>query len=357
MPSEITHKPSRNTATRRALRRVRSSTLGRLVYRFRWLIPVASFVIGISSYFLVHRQNMLAQWLTMLMMLGWVVFVFEGLLRRFLARLLGENLPLVLLRYAAQSLHQETLFFVLPFFLATTVWWSGQIFFTGLLLLAAIASVIDPIYNGIITSRRSLFFGYHALTLFAAVLTAGPIIGSMTTGESIATASIVMAVCALPSISDVVRVRNWSRWLVLVALSIALGIGAWMARAWIPPATLDAKYLVITNQLNASKREPGKALEHISVNQLKGNGLYAFSSIKAPRGLHQKVLHIWRHNGQIVSRIPLTIEGGSRASGYRTWSHVTHFGSHPSGIWQVDVLTHDGQLIGRKRFAVTSGGQ
>src|SRR5699024_9259175 len=135
------------------------------------------FAIGIGSYFLVHRQNTLAQWLTMLMMLGWVVFVFEGLLRRFLARLLGDNLPLVLLRYAAQSLHQETLFFVLPFFLATTVWWSGQIFFTGLLLIAAIASVIDPIYNGIITSRRSLFFGYHALTLFAAVLTAGPIIG------------------------------------------------------------------------------------------------------------------------------------------------------------------------------------
>src|SRR5699024_12605401 len=110
--------------------------------------------------------------------------------------------------------------------------------------------------------------GYVALTFFAAVLPAGPIIGSRTTGEAIATASIVMAVCALPSISDVVRVRNWSRWLVLAALSIALGIGAWMARAWIPPATLDAKYLVITNQLNASKREPGKALEHISVNQL-----------------------------------------------------------------------------------------
>lgn len=270
-----------------------NSRLGRLGYRFRRLLPVASFAIGLGSYFLIQRQNMLAQWLTALMLLGWVALLFEGLLCRLLARLVGERIPQILVRYAAQALHQETLFFVLPFFLATTTWLSAQCLFTGLVIAAAVTSAIDPLYYEVIAPRRWLFLGYHAFTLFAAILAGGPIILSLTTGNSIALASAVMGVCALPSFNDVLRARHWSRWLILAGLSIALGGGAWMARFWIPPATLNAKHMVIATRLDTANRQPGPDRQHFTVAQLQDNGLFAFSAIKAPRGLHQKVFHVW----------------------------------------------------------------
>jgi hypothetical protein len=333
------------------LERIVSSRCGRLAYRFRKLVPLASFALGVGSYFLIQRQNILAQWLTVLMLVGWVVLIFEGLLCRAFARLLGERIPQLLLRYAAQSLHQETLFFALPFFLATTVWQSPQLLFTGLLIGAALVSAIDPIYYEVIGRRRWLFFAYHAYAMFAALLTAGPIIGAMSTGETIAMASFVTGLCALPSFHDVVRVRNWSRWLVLVGLAFALGGGAWLARFWIPPATLAAKHMVISTQLDAGNRQPGPERTRLTTTQLRAGGLYAFSAIKAPRGLHQKILHVWSHNGQVTDRITLNIQG-SREAGYRTWSHITRFGAHPGGNWHVAVRTDDGQLIGIKHFIV-----
>lgn len=342
--------------TDQLIERVMNSRAGRLAYRFRRLVPVASFAIGLGSYFLIQRQNALAQWLTALMLLGWVALLFEGLLCRILARFVGERIPHILVRYAAQVLHQETLFFVLPFFLVTTTWLSAQCLFTGLIIVAAVASAIDPLYYDVIAPRRWLFLGYHAFTLFAAILAGGPIILSLTTGDSIALASVVMAVCALPSLNDVLRTQHWSRWFVLAGLSIALGGSAWIARFWIPPATLNAKHMAITTRVDTANREPGPDRDHFTVAQLQANGLYAFSAIKAPRGLHQKVFHVWTHDGRVVGRIPLQIRGGTRKNGFRTWSHKLSLGPNPSGHWRVAVVTDDGQLIGAERFTVGKAG-
>lgn len=346
--------PARTRRTDQLIDRVLNSRPGRLAYRFRHVVPVVSFAIGVGSYFLIQRQNALAQWLTALMLLGWVALLFEGLLCRILARFIGERIPQVLVRYGAQALHQETLFFVLPFFLVTTTWLSAQALFTGLLIVAAVVSAIDPLYYGVIAPRRWLFLGYHAFTLFAAILAGGPIIGALTTGDSIALASAVAAVCALPSLNDVVRVRRWWRWFLLAGASIALGSGAWMARFWIPPATLNAKQMAITTQMNTASREPGSDRAHFTAAELHADGLYAFSAIKAPRGLHQNVLHVWSHNGRVIDRIPLHITGGTRERGYRAWSHKLTLGTDPVGHWRVAVVTDEGQLIGVQRFTVSA---
>lgn len=348
--------PAASSRTDQLIDRVMSSRVGRLAYRFRRVVPVVSFGIGLGSYFLIQRQSALAQWLAALMLLGWLALLFEGLLCRILARFVGERIPQVLVRYAAQALHQETLFFVLPFFLVTTTWLSAQSLFTGLLIVAAVASAIDPLYYEVIAPRRWLFLGYHAFTLFAALLAGGPIILQLTTGDSIALASAVMAVCALPSFNDAVRARHWSRWFLLAALSLALGGGAWAARFWIPPATLNAKHMAVTTHMDVSSREPGSDRDHFTVADLQRNGLYAFSAIKAPRGLHQGVLHVWSHDGQVVDRIPLTIHGGTRKNGYRAWTHITNFGADPTGDWRVSVVTDDGQLIGAEKFRITRAG-
>lgn len=342
----------RPTRPVRWLARLRRSRVGGFFWRHRRWLPVVSFLLGVASFFLVERQAQLAQWVTALMLLAWVLFLFEGVLGRLLSPLLGVRLPQSMLRFGGQMLHQETLFFVLPFFLVTTTWASGQALFTGLVVTAAVASIIDPLYFERVASRRWLFLGFHGFTLFTALLVAGPILLELTTGNTVALAAIAMAVCALPSFADALRPRRWWRWLLLIVLSVGMGAAAWFGRFWIPPATLRTTTVAIALEMNTATRSPHEVGSDFTVAELRHGGLYAFTAIKAPRGLHQDVLHEWSHEGQVVDRIKLSIVGGSRARGYRTWSHKLAFGKNPAGDWSVAVRTDDGQLIGVRHFEV-----
>ncbi|MGH8455250.1 MAG: DUF2914 domain-containing protein, partial [Nevskiales bacterium] len=107
----------------------------------------------------------------------------------------------------------------------------------------------------------------------------------------------------------------------------------------------------VTQQLDEGDRQPGFPLENASAATLAGRGLYAYSAIRAPLGLSEQIVHVWRQNGTVVDRIPLTISGG-RSQGYRAWSHKLNFPEEPRGDWEIEVLTAAGQLIGVIRFRV-----
>ncbi|MFB9148111.1 DUF2914 domain-containing protein [Halomonas alkalicola] len=92
------------------------------------------------------------------------------------------------------------------------------------------------------------------------------------------------------------------------------------------------------------------------IEALAGSGLYAYTAIRAPRGLREEVFHVWRQEGQEVDRIALTIEGG-REAGYRAWSRKQNFPDDPAGRWRIDVMTDSGQRIGVIRFRVTDDGE
>lgn len=323
--------------------------LMRRLYRYRRLVPLASFALGAASFFLVERQMVLAQWLMGLLLIGWVWLLAEGLIGRWLARWFGHWLPYQATRFGAQMLHQETLFFVLPFFLITTTWASGQILFTGSLVAAALVSSIDPLY-GWVTARRWLFFGFHSLSLFAALLVALPVLLELTAGQSLAFATAAMVVFALPSIAAVIDVRRTRRWVLFAVLAAGLGALVWASRGWIPPATLRVTEAAITYRVNQAEHSYGR--DHFVVpSERLDEGLYAFTAIRAPLGLRQPVVHVWAHEGKVVDRIRLEIVGG-RERGYRAWSHKDNFPTDSRGDWQVSVMTADGQLIGRLHFRV-----
>jgi hypothetical protein len=85
--------------------------------------------------------------------------------------------------------------------------------------------------------------------------------------------------------------------------------------------------------------------------RLRAEGLYAYTAIRAPRGLKERIEHVWLYEGREVDRIPLAIHGG-RKEGYRTWTHKLNFPESVIGDWQVRVMTESGQMIGVVRFRV-----
>ena len=81
-------------------------------------------------------------------------------------------------------------------------------------------------------------------------------------------------------------------------------------------------------------------------------GIAAYTAVHAPAGLRQAILHVWRRDGHVVARIPLSPVQGGRAEGFRTWSRRTDLTPPIAGRYTVDVVTASGQLIGRLRFTV-----
>jgi hypothetical protein len=320
--------------------------------RYPGLIALFGFCSGVASFIMVDRQSRPGSWIAAILLISWLWLMVENSAVALIAKVFKREIPQPLLRYATQMIHQESLFFVLPFFSITTTWNSGQLAFTGLLAIAALISIIDPLYYKWLAPRRWLFLALHTLTLFAALLTAMPIILHLTTAESYKIALIAAVVLSFPSLASSFPINTWKRGLGLVVMTLAIGGAGWLLRSWVPPATLWLTEVAVSTQFDNQNRTPGESIQEIGVNQLRSGGLYAYTSINAPRGLDERIYHVWRHNGEEVDRIALDIRGG-RKEGYRAWTHKQNFPPDVLGKWQVRVLTEDGQMIGVLRFEVT----
>ncbi len=323
----------------------------RLIRRYPGTVALFGFCSGIASFVLVERHAGLAKVIAVIMLVSWLWLMLENSLRQGLDRWFGWKVPPPLLRYVTQMVHQESLFFIIPFFFITTTWNSGQSVFTLILGAAALVSLVDPLYYKWLAPRRWVYLAFHALTLFAVLLTALPIIFHLSTPQSYLWALGIAVALALPSLSGLFTTWNWKSALGMLALASVVGLVGWLGRTWVPPATLWLTDVAITATLDDASREPGNRLRQLTNQELHSSGLYAFTAINAPRGLKERIYHEWTHNGRRVDRIPLDISGG-REAGYRAWTHKRNFPEHAEGRWRVRVVTEAGQMIGMLRFRV-----
>lgn len=323
----------------------RWSRLLEWLHRYRYLLAPISFAAGLASFLLIERREWLAQWISALLIVGWLLILAEDAAARRL------RLSPAVLRFGVQAIQQETFFFALPFFLHTTTWSTGQAAFTSAALLAGLCSMWDPLYYGRIVVRPWLYLAFHAFAVFVGTLTVAPILLHLTTLQTFAVASASIALFSVPSLLHVIDRARLSQRLLLLAGACALGVLAWSARPWVPPATLWIQQGLVTDALDAHERTPGVALRSVAPAHLREQGLYAYTAIHAPRGLRERVWHRWLHEGREMDRIALDIVGG-REQGYRAWSYKRGFPADPRGDWQVEVVTDGGQLIGRFEFSV-----
>lgn len=319
--------------------------------RHPWLVASFGFVSGVLSFVLVERHEGVARVMAVAMLAGWLLLVLERVLDRAFKRRFGFGLPAPAVRYLTQFTHQESLFFALPFFAASTSWNSGQALFTAVLGLMALVAIIDPLYFGRLAKRRWLFLGYHTLTLFALLLVVLPLVLRVPAMASYQAALAVAVVLSFPTLAGAISVPRWWRGLLVLVLLAGLGATGWLARLWVPPATLRLTQVAVTTQIDEAQKAPTQSLRSLDAARLLEEGLYAYTAIHAPLGLAERVSHVWLQEGKEVDRIELEVTGG-RAEGYRAWTRKRKFPEDPRGRWQVRVLTADDRMIGTLRFTV-----
>ncbi|MGQ0587104.1 MAG: DUF5924 family protein, partial [Gammaproteobacteria bacterium] len=221
------------------------------LHRYRYALAPLSFCAGLASFLLIERREWLAQWISALLILGWVLILAEEAWARTLRLSPG------VLRFGIQAIQQETFFFTLPFFLHTTTWSTGQAAFTGAALAAALCSMWDPLYFGRIAKRPWLHLGFHALAVYVGALTVAPVLLHLTTTQTLALASASVAVLAVPSLLNLIDRGRALHWALLVGGAMALGGLSWLARPWVPPATLWIHEGRVTDVVDAPRRQPG----------------------------------------------------------------------------------------------------
>lgn len=90
-----------------------------------------------------------------------------------------------------------------------------------------------------------------------------------------------------------------------------------------------------------------------------GEPAYVFTAIFAPTKFDIAVMHRWSRYDEALDRwveyekIPFAIRGG-RDGGYRGYTYKTNIAE---GDWRVDVITENGQILGRQSFRVVPGAE
>ncbi|KAA1160585.1 DUF2914 domain-containing protein [Pseudoalteromonas fuliginea] len=316
------------------------------------LLAVLAFLSGVASYALVDRKESFSQVIAIFLLISWLWLIIDNWLRGKVEEKFGVAVSPNVMRFALQMVQQESLFFALPFFLAVTQWDHPQAFFTSLIVLCAVISVIDPFYYKKLAKNRTLFSVFHNFALFVVLLVTLPILLNLTTSQSLAAALVTAVVVTLPSLNNLMPNARWCRFPILVFILCALSTAVWQLRSYVPPAALRLTDITLAHEVDLQHKKPVGSIKQLDSYTLHHQGLYSWTAVKAPRGLNEKIFHVWLHNKKEVDRITLNINGG-REFGYRAWTHKVNFPRDSVGKWQVKVVTESGQLIGLTKFTVT----
>jgi Family of unknown function (DUF5924)/Protein of unknown function (DUF2914) len=328
--------------------RTRIRRLISLHRHYPWLVPLVSFVAGWIGFVLVRRGEAFARGVALLSLLGWFWLLIEPWIRRRIERH-RPRMGNFVVNFISQSLQQELLFFSLPLLIGATQRDLGQITFTGLVSVAALVSTIDPVYERYVATRAARRLSFHAYCSWIAALVVLPIVVSLPVERALPISVVAVTAWLFVTLPLSLRSLKWKVTKVLwVAGVLALPFALWELRAQVPPAGLAVTSARITQSI--AGLTPGEPVRRLTRADL-ARGVIAYAAIRAPAGLSQQIVFEWRHSGGGRERIVAEIHGG-KADGFRTFSRKLVFPADGAGVWTVDVLTPQEQLLRRLQFVV-----
>ncbi len=315
-----------------------------------WGISIASLVMGLVTLVVFRRGVEYFPLFIGYLLLVWLVgVVFAGARQSLAGR--APRIFSAAIDYTVQTLLHGLLLFLLPIYYASTTLASGNLWLLAALAVAATLTTFDPWYRAVLTRAPWTEVALFWVGLFASLNAALPLVGLpsewvLFLGGSLSVLSL------LPAAKRQLRI-SWGSALLRVALGATLfGLSEWWARAWIPPVPLHMTRATFARAVE--HLEPVDPVGRISSQELRSWGrVAAFTAVAAPSGLTEPIYHVWRKNGQTLDEMLLTTLRGGRSAGFRTYSWKI-VGGDAAGVWQVDVRTVHGQLIGRVRLLVTA---
>jgi hypothetical protein len=135
-----------------------------------------------------------------------------------------------------------------------------------------------------------------------------------------------------------------------VLWTLASVTGAYFGRSAVPPAAMYVSYGAVGPTLMDDGR---LAIEARVLHRSLVEDLYAVTDVMIPGGRGDRLVHVWRRGEVEVQRsTDVDPREHGPAGTIRLQSKLAELPDDPAGEWSVEVVTIDGQLVGRVPFEV-----
>jgi hypothetical protein len=334
------------------------SRLRRILRKAWWLHSgfALSFGVGVMLFAragLAHADKvliaLLASWLLLFVALRFIVGPTnrreqEGLARRGIR---------VATNYIIKQFYQQMFFFLTPLYASSATWSFSSInwWLAPVLLVCAVLSTMDLVFDHFVMERRWLASGMYGLAMFGLLNVLMPLVAEC----DHATALIVAAAATPASVAlltfSVRQVLSPQGALLTLGMTGAMLAGVWFGRTAIPPAPL-AMYESSIGHGELGQYECLPASKHqIRADQLVK--LRCGSMLREPGGIKEGVVHKWLHRGSTVATLtPDRVECDGDAYVVRSTLPAEDIPKDPTGKWTCETYTAGGQLVGLRSFEV-----
>lgn len=314
--------------------------------------------LGIGVVLFAQRGFLHARWLTLSLTLAWlllVVFfrVYKSGKQRVSVDGAGTKLRFYVMTYVLKNLYQGMLFFLLPFYWRSVTFGADNQCFFVLIAACAFLATLDLVFDQVLMRWKIVASGFYLFTLFCAANVVIPALFPGTPSHKTLLAAAAIAHLGFWTLH--ISPARLFRPLPLLALALGtlcVTSSAYLARAYIPPASLWIDHAGVGPRLLEDRRlELEASRMHIDTI----DELHAVTDLAVPAGNGNALVHRWRLGEvEVFHTQSIAPEATSTPGHIRLRSQLKAIDlPHPAtGIWAVDVLTGEGQLVGSTTFEV-----
>lgn len=339
------------------LKRARAmvETYGHLLW---WLHSVYALGLGIGVILFTQNGFRHARWLTVSLGLAWIAMIaFFRLFGSGRSQCSdGQKLRFFVLTALLKNSYQGMLFFLLPFYWRATVIGSNTQWFAVLLAICALLSTLDVIFDHVLMKWKLTASVFYLITLFGCLNLIIP--ASFPNTRSLLTLVAAAGISSIAFWAIQIPLRWHGRPIVVIGfiLWVAASLwGAYVGRVYIPPAAMH----VASGGVGPTLLPDGRLMIEARAlhESLLTDGLYAVTDVVIPGGKGDRLIHIWRHNNEVIHRsqqeqVNAQPHGQIGTIRLRSKLDEALVPAERTGRWMVDVETSDGQLVGRVEFIV-----
>ncbi len=328
---------------------------GRMLW---WLHSVYALALGISVVLFASKGFAHARWLTISLGVVWIVVIL-------FFRLFGDGknqavtdpkakMRFYVMTYVLKNLYQGMLFFLLPFYWRSAVWDSPTMWYVVVLAVCALLSTLDVVFDQLLMKWKIAASLFYFLTLFCCLNLVIPALFPNT--RSLVTLVLAGGIASLAFWTMHIPFRFLGRpWIValLVGWTLASLAGSYFGRSLVPPVAMHVeKGAVGPRMLDDGRLAMEASTLHTS---LIVEHLWAVTDVYIPGGKGDRLVHVWRRDGEVVQRstdVDASPSGTTGTVRLRSLLLPQNIPENRAGHWLVDVETEDGQLVGRVAFDV-----
>jgi hypothetical protein len=337
------------------------SRLRRLLRRLWWVHSffALSFGAGVMLFAragLAHADKimtaLLASWLVMFVALRFIV----GPENRRDQETIARRGVRVATNYLIKQFYQQMFFFLTPLYASSATWslasWNWWL--APLLLVCAVVSTMDIVFDNFIMERRLLASAMYGLAMFGVLNVMLPLVAGLDhrTGLVIAAAATPVSVALLSfSLRQVLALRGL---LLIVAVTGGLLAVVWFGRKFIPPAPLAMLETAVGHGTMGSYECLPGSKHQIRTDQT--DGLRCGAMLREPGGLKEDVIHIWSWRGHELARVTPEHMRCNDGDGevFRSMFPMGEMPPDPTGRWACTTMTVGGQLVGVRKFEIVT---